>query len=879
MSTLLTPSSSQSPVMSGPRSERDIKDFVTEKCKKCGIKATNRGTIAGANLEISSACNILGAMGILEQAHVDDRVEPDLFINPALPDPPSDEGKIEDYLSLLAYRWSKIIESVVTESQTMEIASSASINQDKASVTANNTLIPPVKTEVQQHQSQTLPLPSTFNLSANPPNSKEMTPVPSQHSHDDMDFVDILMQSSEHLDLPSSHPDNYSHTLYPNHNQSLQTHLPLLNGESKEAMHPFAPTDYSMPLHPTNNNFILQHQTNPSEHDHSYRASDINLREGLNLPEYNDPNNATALMGQDLMKATTLPAGNKPSGMTRKSASSTKIWKIKRQLARNRLAPVSASTATSTSSTSSGKDKSESNGAVNDDEVTRFLFTPDAFLEKWGENSFRHHASLEVEEKLLRRLASQCSLGFRSKEVTLTPSHVGTRYLDNHYDVSNSEVVPTISQVQPPPTTAPSSSSKGTKSGQRSKSSSSKQTQQPAASLGERDTAVDKTMAGAGTGASDFLDTSLLSISTHQSSDSLDALNDNASQSITNGGNTTSSSKNREYDFTANVTAQMLIDKVKKSKRHRGNSLANLVTYSSSNTSSTSSGVNQLTSVALNNLKNICQTSVQGYWGNDVTSNQRKAASSSSSSLSTPVASNSSEMHSEEREEKDTKGGATSVAEYVRTCQQQNINITNQFLNSHLFHAQAQQLLVNGTSPNLSLNLFRHYVTPLSILDYDKIATTSPNTASVGGPIRYPDVMITTLEIPWKAIVSEFQVVRSEEMGLSLIDTSSTEVHRSYSYSDISPNHNQALPNNTQPSSSSKTSKQKSDRVHRSASFDSSSIQHLSNHHTAQPSATPVNSTILRCRSVSEVIAPAFREINHNSTNSQNDVLQHVRTL
>lgn len=32
---------------SGAKSERDIKDFVTEKCRKCGIKATNRGTIAG----------------------------------------------------------------------------------------------------------------------------------------------------------------------------------------------------------------------------------------------------------------------------------------------------------------------------------------------------------------------------------------------------------------------------------------------------------------------------------------------------------------------------------------------------------------------------------------------------------------------------------------------------------------------------------------------------------------------------------------------------------------------------------------------------------------------------------------------------------------
>eukprot|EP01034_Spumella_vulgaris_P023376 gene23376-29590_t len=50
----------------GPLSERDIKTIVVDKCLELGIKSTNRGTIAGLNLEVSTVCSVLASIGVLE---------------------------------------------------------------------------------------------------------------------------------------------------------------------------------------------------------------------------------------------------------------------------------------------------------------------------------------------------------------------------------------------------------------------------------------------------------------------------------------------------------------------------------------------------------------------------------------------------------------------------------------------------------------------------------------------------------------------------------------------------------------------------------------------------------------------------------------------
>lgn len=294
-----------------------------------------------------------------------------------------------------------------------------------------------------------------------------------------------------------------------------------------------------------------------------------------------------------------------------------------------------------------------------------------------------------------------------------------------------------------------------------------------------------------------------------------------------------------------------------------------------------------------------------------------------------------------------------SVAEYMKYCQQQQVSLTNQYLHSSQFNAQ--QLLMSGSTPSVNLSLLRKYVAPLTVIDYESIVSQSKgsqfsHSKSKGGsehevvnsPICYPDVMITTLEIPWKSIVSEFQTVRSEEMGLSFIptdqlatslsnapsmdvsdyggtpmpatvagDSLSSTYHmssmsrRTSSVDCPSPmppssSASQGLPvGSGHHSSSHRMSRSKSrDFLHRSISFDTSagtgsnpqlsstssppviqtSSQLQSQSQTRRSgstdallgpsastpgpvSASTVTSTIFKCRSVSEVIAPSFREL------------------
>lgn len=50
----------------GPISEKEIKEHIMRKCRIYDIKSTNRGTVAGSNIEVSAACHILSSVGIIE---------------------------------------------------------------------------------------------------------------------------------------------------------------------------------------------------------------------------------------------------------------------------------------------------------------------------------------------------------------------------------------------------------------------------------------------------------------------------------------------------------------------------------------------------------------------------------------------------------------------------------------------------------------------------------------------------------------------------------------------------------------------------------------------------------------------------------------------
>eukprot|EP01031_Cornospumella_fuschlensis_P027189 gene27189-32852_t len=51
----------------GPKSEKSIKDYVSTECLKYGCKPTNRGSVAGANIEVGAVCSILSSLHILQK--------------------------------------------------------------------------------------------------------------------------------------------------------------------------------------------------------------------------------------------------------------------------------------------------------------------------------------------------------------------------------------------------------------------------------------------------------------------------------------------------------------------------------------------------------------------------------------------------------------------------------------------------------------------------------------------------------------------------------------------------------------------------------------------------------------------------------------------
>lgn len=891
--------------LSGARSERDIKDFVTEKCKKCGMKATNRGTIAGANLEISSACNILGAMGVLEQSSLEERIEPDLVnIPPGLPEPPADESKVEDYLSFLAWKWNKTIDALSIESQqsqASEIASSSSIQPSRpppplppssSSHTQSNPqqtsssssqppplLLPPASSssssaggafpssssainsssngtthDLSIPSSKSLlppsnslqtsliapPPPSSSSTSSslipshlNPPsssshlpllNSSQPLPTNSSHSqshtadfHDDMDFVDLLFQSHDQLTHPSSsiHPDD----------------LPP----------PLIPLDPSQTQTTTATNVTFSQSNLPP------------------LPSLQHPSEAEAK-----------EEGNKPSTSTstisRKSASSTKIWKLRSHLKMRRPAAKTTSSSRKEGGGEEVVEEIEAEEGEGSDQITKFLFTAEKILSQWGEESFYEHISLEIEEKLLRRVAGQCTLyinpdsqhnkpldnnlndpnnpatddsqgGSHPSHVNslLIHSHVGTRYLDPHYSNNNIDNIPMTSSTAsnslttPGGGAAPSSSSGKGKSGGGSRSKNAQSSSNSASQLPKtpKDSAAE---------------TSSSSVQPKVPEDLLAPTN-----------------LPKEYQYNDSTTALSLIEKVKKSKRQKGHCLSSIYTGYNQPLSSSASSLyspNQFSSAYLNTLKNIAQKTASTYWEfplpSSPTGDNKKSSKSGQNGSSSYVSSINSSGS-----EKISAEGMMTVAEYAKTLHLSNVTITNSFLNSNNFNAN--NILLNGAYPNLSVNLFRRYVPPLSIYNYErsfpssqpiikpanslKSSSAKPSSKDIiSSPICYPDLLITTLEIPWKTIVPEFQVIRSEEMGLSF-----------YNEQSHLPNYTLPLSHSTTellaqlPKPTSKT--KGGEKIHRSASFDAQAVQ-------------SVNSTIFRCRSVSEVFAPAYREVS-----------------
>jgi ElaB/YqjD/DUF883 family membrane-anchored ribosome-binding protein len=837
----------------------------------------------GANLEISSACNILGAMGVLEQSHVDERANNSELLGtiaPNLPEPPADESKVDDYLSFLAFRWSKTIESVIAETQSVDITSASSLPAHDSTQKHSKLLDNKFSLSSQYGNSETMTnrqssssslsylnsggLSAQHNLSGSlssvgysasgmeqqPQQRQSNTNNNNNNSNcDEMDFVDLLLQSTSDPMVGTAEQPKHSAGL--NNGKDLQR----MNNTNSSDSQP----QQSIPFTSTSSSY--QTSTFPQIHFPSQLVNDSSELASSLFVHPSSLGDPTAKKDQ--------PVDPKSGGpqLLRKSASSTKIWKLRSHLKKNRLGKL--------------KELEES-----DDEITKFLYAVEKVLNSWGEKAFQEHAILEIEEKMLRRLAGQCEVSVSRNQrnssdngnnlinntndhhhINLSPAHIGTRYLDAYYSNNNVENILMMTNAT---SFVPSSSSakNNNKSSHQSRKASGNSHQ--SLSFTPSDPQIQS--------SSQFYDASSFDY------------NEGVALNL--------SSLPKEYEFSDSINSQTLIEKVKKSKRQKGHCL----TSSSHNNNgandsfSSPSGFspyspNQFNSSYLNSLRHISQKTIENFW---------QFESSSSGFATSPSAedNHNAEILFTKRTPKpisftsttsiSTGSGASggnsiffgdqqmTMSDFSRTVYQNNIQITNSFLNSNNFNAN--NVLLSGASPNISVNTFKKYVPPLHIVDFAKkynFSSVSSSSTSgskrksaqqssqqdssnkhalISAPICYPDLMITTLEIPWKSIVPEFQVVKSDEMGLSFLPASeSTDFHQTH---------------NLHSSEIQKISKSKStDKISRSQSFDSGSHLLPSLH------SGLVNSTIFRSRAVSEVFAPSFREVPNYTSDRKKVIL------
>jgi hypothetical protein len=708
---------------------------------------------------------------------VEERVELDLVISPNLPDPPTEETGVEDYLSFLAFRWSKTIESVAAETQSVEITSASSFpNEAKLELKFGGQ---PQQQHQGQHQHQNIQLFPT-----------------SDRTEDDMDFVDILLQSGEQMGLL---PDNQLRV--EGMQNSFAAQQSYGSGYQPQALHPT-----ELPL--AGSSYVQTAQ----------------------LPGNQIPNEKNVLefpIPKDSAETRDQPRTG--SQLLRKSASSTKIWKIRPHLKRNKK-----------QSEQLVADHESAEDGQKDDDITRFLYSVEKILNLWGEKAFTEHSTLEVEEKLLRRIAGQCCLSIRSKQnkggntggashVPVPPSHVGTRYLDPHY--SNNNIDNILMTTSAP--FVPSSSSKN-KSSQNRRSGAQ----------------------GSNSNANAVPPVS-------QPHDIGPSLNPPPMEIIVDD-TPPATSYPREYESNDTMTSQLLIEKVRKSKRQRGRCLSNISSAHSSSLgysggSSSAYTPNLFNSSYVNSLKNITQKTAESFWlfdSQDMNDSLLDGGSSKKSvktSSTVPPSSNSS----------NTAIGSTTdplcLAEFTRYAHFSNTVISNTYLNSSNFNPG--NLLVGGSSPSLSLPMFKKYVAPLNIVNFhvkcddskspprehDRFKSSRKSNQNqqdsnplIIAPIYYPDLIISTLEISWRSIVPEFQTIKSDESFLS------TDANHTIQLSCDSLNPQLE---------SQKVGKSRShDKLLRSSSFDfGSNFPHRGN--------SKINSTIFKSRAITEVFAPSFREL------------------
>eukprot|EP01039_Chlorochromonas_danica_P006110 gene6110-6727_t len=658
----------------GPTSEKVMKDTIAVHCSQNGLKATNRGSIAGANIEVSAVCSILHTLGFIEpfvepggkkgSKAVEEESNATMEGGEHLStNASSDEGSglFEPVSAVLTAKWSKALSALPTKTSD-DGKGDPSVSAGAVGVEG----LPPPPSLTSQN--------STFSQAsslADHPHSALHMYVPSEHMTQegpdavdhDMDFMDIFQ---EHMDLlPALENHHNSHasgggdvdmTLTPiltSNPSDVSTiyanHSALAVGGSVQGID-CEESRMGMPSVVCVTNSI-DGSGSVSQPNTVYQAS---VPLSTEVPDTN-------------LSSSVLPNGNASKGSStlaqRRGPSSSRVWRIR---------------------PSPGHSPQQ----------LHFLLHAENCLEAWHQACYEAALAEEMEEKAVRQVAALCGV-----RMPLSPLRVGTSYLKRTFHQNGSG------------------------------SSSSGSVENGSVKMADGTTLQQEVMTGGAGSGCLHMDGSMYAF---------DPRSFGSSAGVVCGG----------------LTADMLIEKVKKSKRQR------LSASSAATNSSSSCPVALFESSHLSKLSTVCQRTAVDYWSrkHQIDLSAHKGLNGSFGGSDQSSSNNSKKADASKKTGRGHTDPVT-LADYFlnipSTASSSTPTAAGVAASSSSLSATTSFLL-GGTYPTPSA---KHYCRPLEL-------SGGPGSRVLQGALSMTDLTLTTVEIPWASVAAEFSTISGQEAVL-----------------------------------------------------------------------------------------------------------------
>lgn len=325
-----------------------------------------------------------------------------------------------------------------------------------------------------------------------------------------------------------------------------------------------------------------------------------------------------------------------------------------------------------------------------------FLLHAENCLEAWHQACYEAALAEELEEKAVRQVAALCGV-----RMPLSPLRVGTSYLKRTFHQNSS-----------------GSSSGGIENG--------------SVKMADGTTLQQEVMAGgAGSGCS-LMDGSMYAF---------DPRSFGSSAGVVCGG----------------LTADMLIEKVKKSKRQR------LSASSAATNSSSSCPVALFESSHLSKLSTVCQRTAVDYWSRkhqiDLSVQKGNSQNGAVGGYSDLNSSNNSKKADASKRTGRGHTDPVTLADYLLNVPSAALSSTPTAAGvaaSSSSLSTTTSFLLGGTFPTPSA---KHYCRPLEL-------SGGPGGKGFQGALSMTDLTLTTVEIPWASVAAEFSTISGQEAVL-----------------------------------------------------------------------------------------------------------------